>query len=333
MKLSFEGLDSIQETAADVGELSDELVLSALVQSEEVADALTQLECVLNDGDQLDNIAANLTSSTTLIATEGLRAATFEFFNAQGDLNDIVGRELVWNESEKAEIVAVTLEGLKERSTKLWETIKKWFNKLIEWVKQLLRRIADFFISNEKILARMIRTVKDSKSKLRADAEKIDMTGVPAQELSKAIDEASRTLGWVSAPGGDYNDDSVTESQRALDRFIASGKSLKNAKELGYDDRGAVVDILTKAKKLSEDLRGRKTTQKEIEDEREKAIKAVNEAVKTGGAAITDAQKKEIEAAKKRASAKSRHLAINIRRAKFIQAQAMAAGRLWVMSK
>lgn len=328
LKYSFEGLGRLNDDEmVDGSEITEDLVLQAMAESDEANEALTRFEALLSDGATIDRISDELQGTIHVIATEGLSAATLQFFNADGALDAVAGQQLVWDESKSAELATAALEGLKAAASKTWETVVRWFKKLLEWIGQLIRKFMDLFISNEKILTRMETVLKKKDATLRVDPEKAVSSGMEIDMLLTGINSFVKRLDKFATSEQPTADD-IAEAKREADGLAASVKTGMSVKALGYTDKTKVLAVIQGAKKLSKTIQTSKKAQQVIEKARDKAITEIKK-IAGADARLQESARKEIQDAKDVASRQSQAIALCVRLAKFMQSQAIGIGRLW----
>lgn len=321
MKLSLENLD----TAPVTEDISDADVLEMIAQSEAVSELTLSIENLLFNGEKLDEVSGNIYGVITMLEKEALTRASFEFLNMDGALSAVVGRQLEFTEAARKDLTTAALEGLKESMNKGWEAIKRWFAALWDWIKQLVRKTVDLFLSNDKILERLEKNVKTGKLYAKPDSRH---SGVPVDVFLGAFDEIKKGIEDTEKKP-DITQDDVSQISAMINALIAGAKSDISLKMLGWDDANKVHAALGKAREYVKVVKAKGEAIKGIKEEESKAEKAWKDAA---GKPEGDAKKElnvKIAAARAAASLRAKTVVLRTRFLKFAISQAIAMGRVY----
>jgi hypothetical protein len=324
MKLNMNDQDFA--TVGDSDDISQDDVLQMIAQSEEVSNLILSIENLCVNGDKLDEIAGNIYGVATMLEKEALTKASFEFLNADGALNVLVGRQLEFTEATRQAITTEAMDGLKAGMSKGWEAVKRWFAALWDWLKQLFRKTVELFVSNDKVLTALIKDVKGGKLHAKVEDKH---TGVPVVQLEELLKKAEGKLNAL-ATAEKFTAEELSLSASAVEGLIAASKSDVSIGTLGWNDKDKVLACLGQAKTIAAEIKKhRSTAEAKIKKEEDKAIAAAKKNESKADEAGKKAIAEEIAAARTQASLQAKALALHIRLAKFAVSAAIQMGRVW----
>lgn len=307
MKLSVE---SIQQS------LSEEVVSGDLdtvlaEQYSDINETLLDLESMFNSLDQLDDIENNLEALQSTVENAGVSEDILKFANSDeqictlleiDELPEVTER----NKDQLAENLTAACEAEKNG---VWESIKKFFQKIWETIKGLVQKAMDFVTSMEKKLKKESERIKGLSPKDEAFENTVkvirsvkvkfkDYETTIEGSWSEIMNSTSETLTKINDILGDMLKKGLGEvDTKDLDdtKFEASEKQDISVKEAGIANKDELLTTIGEAQKLYDLIKNVKRLNKAFGSalkDLEKSMKKdgskekANEAKKAGKAAM-----------------------------------------------
>lgn len=212
-------------------------------------------------------------------------------------------------------VTTVAVEALEgEQKESFGAKVKRWFSEFFAWCGRVVRRILDFFVSNEKILIRLEANVRNGK--LRVEKDKT-VKGVKLADLvtdSAAIRKDIETT-LTAKTGVDADFEKLEGLFNKLVEKVGEG----TVEGLGWDDKTKASDFLKTCITLNKELKNKGTDISAVKTAQSDAEKALQGEV----------DKEKVTAARKSAEVSVKLIILRAKISKFLIGQAMKIGRLY----
>lgn len=300
---------------------------------DELAELTTSVESLLQTGDRLDEIYVNIQRTHALLQKQPLTRAMLTLLNEDGGLDEITEGQVTKlieeavpvedppKELEKEiakTLTEVSTEALEQQSEGLFAKIKRWFKELWAWFGRIVRRIMDFFISNEKILARLEANVRGGTLRVEKDSK---VSGVKLEVLTQ--DSADLRMNLIEKINQkEFSEADVNLMTDKLKELVGKSTSA-TVSELGWDNKEAVASFINQCSALNAKLKEKGTDVKAVKDAEREAEKGMQ----------GEGDKEKVKEARKAAANHVKLILLRVKLSKFLIGQAMKMGRLYTPAK